>query len=293
MTPTVSVVIPVFNGGDETKTAIDSALAQRDCDVEVIVVNDGSTDHTTEVLNSYGDRIVAVHQQNQGISRTRNHGLQLAQGEWVAFLDNDDEWLPDKLARQLQLAKESGADIVYTNTQNFGATDRIDSLRHEDPNLMPSGDLFDQLLVDNFLVTSSLMIRKAALDNVQGFTESPATAEDWDLWLKLAAAGCRFAAVPEPLTRYRWRAGSFSKNHQRMRQLRRVTVRRALETARGAALPWKIRRQALANVETCSAWFLAESSPRKAVRWYLSSIMQWPFDPNPWKGVVKGCLGRS
>ncbi len=293
MKPKVSVVIPVFNGGNDTHNAIQCALAQTDCDVEVIVVNDGSTDQTLEVLAAWGDRIVTVNKQNEGISKARNAGIQMAKGEWVAFLDNDDEWLSEKLTRQLHLAEESGADAVYTNTLNFGDAARVDTLRHPDPSRMPTGDLFEQLLIDNFLVTSSMMVRKSALDRVQGFTESPVTAEDWDLWLKLAADGCRFAAVADPLTRYRWRSGSYSKNHERMRQLRKITVDRALMTERGKKIPWKIRRQALANIESCSAWFLAASSPRKAVRWYVNSILQWHFDVTPWKGVVKGCLGRN
>ena len=293
MKPKVSVVIPVYNGGNDTHSAIQCALGQTDCEVEVIVVNDGSTDHTKDVLNFWSDRIVAIHKPNGGISQARNAGIQAARAEWVAFLDNDDEWLPEKLALQIKKAEESDAEVVYTNTLNFGDAERVDSLRHFAPSDMPTGDLFEQLLMDNFLVTSSVMVRKSALNRVQNFTESPVTAEDWDLWLKLAADGCRFAAVSDPLTRYRWRSGSYSKNHERMRQLRKITVHRALMTERGKRLPWKTRRQVMANVESCSAWSLAASSPRKAVRWYINSILQWPFDATPWKGVVKGCLGRS
>ncbi|MCA9035877.1 MAG: glycosyltransferase [Planctomycetaceae bacterium] len=290
--PQVSVVIPVYNGGDYTALAIESALGQRDCDVEVIVVNDGSTDKTQEVLSSFGDAIIAINQPNQGIAKTRNRGIEAATSEWVAFLDNDDLWLPEKLSQQLQAAEATRAGAVYTNTMNFGAVERIDSLRHPDPASMPIGDLFEQLLMDNFFVTSSLMVKRDALNAVSRFSENPDLAEDWDLWLSLAAAGVRFAAVPDALTKYLWRSGSFSKNHERMRSLRMNTVRKALETDRGRSLPWTVRRQALANVERCSAWFLASSSPRKAIAWYMNSILHWPFDADPWKGIVKGCLGR-
>ncbi|MBL8816497.1 MAG: glycosyltransferase [Planctomyces sp.] len=290
--PLVSVVIPCFNGAEDVAGAIDSALAQQNCEVEVIVINDGSSDETANVLNRYGDRIRTVHQENRGLPKTRNLGIELALGEWVAFLDHDDLWMPDKLQKQLEGATTEDAGVVYTNTLNFGDSDRVDSLRHV-PDQMPQGDLFEALLMDNFLVTSSLMVRRTILDSVGRFTESPVMAEDWDLWLKIAAAGHRFVPVREPLTRYRWRAGSFSKHYDRMRRYRELALHRALASARGKKLPWSVRRKALANVQNCSAWFLAASSPRRAIKWYAQSIYYWPFDITSWKGIVKGCLGRS
>ena len=292
---TVSVIIPVFNGAEDLRGAIESALQQVGCCPEVVVVNDGSTDSTGEIMDSYGDRIRAIHQKNlgaAGLARTRNHGVAASSGDWVAFLDHDDLWEPDKLSRQLALAEARNADIVYSNARNFGDTDRVADLR-SDPALMLEGDLFQPLLMDNFIVMSSAVIKRSLFDSIGRFTEDPVVAEDWDLWLKAAAAGARFAAVREPVTSYRWRPGSFSKNHERMRQLRLLAVQRALETDRGRLLPWSIRRRALANVESCSAWFLASTSPRSAIPCYARSLSLWPFDLNSWKGMLKGCLGRS
>src|SRR5690606_1536445 len=108
----------------------------------------------------------------------------------------------------------------------------------------------------NFIVMSSAMMKRSLFDAIDGFTEDPVLAEDWDLWLKSAASRARFAAVQDPLTLYRWRPGSFSKNHDRMRQLRLLAIQRAIDTERGRQLPWSIRRKALAGVESCSAWFV-------------------------------------
>ena len=291
----VSIIIPVFNGEVDLPGAIDSALDQQDCHVEVIVVNDGSTDGTSDVMSRYGHRIVAVHQKNLGpggLAQTRNNGVQASSGDWIAFLDHDDLWEPNKLALQLQSAQAESSEVVYTNARNFGDVGRVADLR-SDSDAMPSGDLFESLLMDNFIVMSSAMMTRSLFDRIGGLTTSPILAEDWDLWLKSAAVGARFSAVPKPVTLYRWRPGSFSKNHDRMRQLRLLAVQRALETERGKSLPWSIRRKALANVESCSAWFLAASSPRKAIAWYARSLAYWPFDVNCWKGVIKGCLGRS
>ena len=159
--------------------------------------------------------------------------------------------------------------------------------------MMPHGDVFQSLLMDNFLVVSSVMMRRSVFERAGGFNEAQPMVEDWDLWLRLAASGCQFAALSEALTRYRWRADSLSKNHDRMRGFREQVVRRALQTERGIALPWIVRRRALASVQRCSAWFLASRSPRRAIGWYAQSLCYWPFDTDAWKGLVKGCLGRS
>lgn len=292
MKPTVSVIIPVYNGAAEVRRAIDSALAQEHCDVEVIAINDGSKDETASVLAEFGDRIRAINQQNSGLAKTRNNGIALATGEWVAFLDHDDYWLPKKLSQQLEAAKRTGYDVVYTNAGNFGDVGRVAELRSE-PKAMAEGDLLEPLLQDNFIVVSSVMIRRAVIKDAGCFDSSLPSVEDWDLWLKLSARGVRFAAVGEPVTMYQWRAGSMSKNYELMRSTRHLVVDRALKTDRGKALPWSVRRRAQAQIESCSAWFMAGSSPRKAIRWYMNSLWYWPFDVNSWKGVVKGCLGRS
>lgn len=288
----VSVIIPCYNGADELPRAIDSALAQQGCDVEVIVVNDGSKDNSRQVIEAYGERIRGIHQTNSGLAETRNNGIKAATGDWIAFLDHDDYWQPEKLSLQLLAARRTGFDIVYTNAKNFGDVDRVAELR-SNPDAMLEGDLFNALLLDNFIVVSSTMIRRSVLQASGGFDASLGVVEDWDLWLKLSAQGAKFAAVPEPVTMYQWRPGSLSKNYDRMRQTRLQIIQRALNSERARSLSWSLRRKALASVESCSAWFLAASSPRKAMQWYASSLAYWPFDVNCWKGLVKGCLGQS
>jgi glycosyltransferase involved in cell wall biosynthesis len=292
MKPTVSVIIPVYNGAAEVRRAIDSALAQVDSDVEVIVLNDGSKDDTRAVLDSYGDRIRAIHQQNSGLAQTRNNGIAAAKGEWVAFLDHDDYWTAEKLSEQLKAAERTGADVVYTNAGNFGDVGRVAELRSE-PSAMLEGDLLEALLLDNFIVVSSVMIKRKVIQEHQGFNASLPCVEDWDLWLRLSANGVRFAAVREPVTMYQWRAGSMSKNFELMRATRKKIVGEALKAQRAKKLPWSVRRRAMASIESCSAWFLAGTSPRRAISWYMNSLWYWPFDMNSWKGIVKGCLGRS
>src|SRR5262245_34199236 len=117
--PLVSVLIPVYNGAAFIATAVDSALNQQEVDVDVIVIDDGSTDATPEILASYQERIRVLRQTNAGHVKARNNGAKIAKGEWLAFLDADDEWLPDKLARQLACA-DSQTSMIYTERLNFG-----------------------------------------------------------------------------------------------------------------------------------------------------------------------------
>src|SRR5262245_48697084 len=108
----VSAIIPAYNAAPFIEQAVASALAQKGVDTEVIIVDDGSTDGTWEKLERFGDRIWKVRQSNGGPAKARNHGARLATGDWLAFLDADDEWAPDKLAKQLALARD-GIDLVY------------------------------------------------------------------------------------------------------------------------------------------------------------------------------------
>jgi glycosyltransferase involved in cell wall biosynthesis len=112
---TVSVLIPVYNGEAFIETAIRSALGQRGVSTDVIVIDDGSTDGTPAILRSFGSTIRVLRQANAGHVRARNNGARLARGDWFAFLDADDEWLPDKLSQQLARAAELSAAMAYTN----------------------------------------------------------------------------------------------------------------------------------------------------------------------------------
>ena len=114
----VSAIIPAYNADSFIREAVDSALGQTHTDVEVIVVDDSSTDDTASVLQSYGERIIVHRQPNGGVAAARNAGARLASGRWVAFLDADDVWLPTKIERQLAVAS---TPLSYTNRFNFGA----------------------------------------------------------------------------------------------------------------------------------------------------------------------------
>lgn len=286
--PTVSVVMPVYNGEQYLIEALDSVFQQSFQSFELIVVDDGSTDATLAILESYGDRLTVIRQKNGGHAAARNVALKVAQGNWIAMIDADDLWHATKLEEQLALAELTSADVIYTAARNFEDSSRVDDVTFRDSQC-PNGDVFCNLLLDNFITHSSVLIRKDALIAVGGYDETLKTTCDWDLWLRMSASGVQFAGVHQPLTSYRWRSTSWSRNHQRTCTDRLTVVRKAMTTARGRKLPIPFRQKVVARAWQTSAWFVAEKSDRLALDWYLRSILHRPYSIRGWKEVTR-CL---
>jgi glycosyltransferase involved in cell wall biosynthesis len=287
--PAVTAIIPTYNASAYVAQAIRSALDQRDVALEVIVVDDGSTEDTRRVLGPFGERVRYVRQANRGPANARNHGARLATGDWLAFLDADDEWLPGKLAAQLAAA-DVDAGLVYTDCNYFGDCVRV-SARQSDGLRLWNGDIFEELLLDNFLTLSSVMIRKSCFQRLGGFDESPELigVEDWDLWLRYAAEG-RVRLCREALTRYRWHAGGTSRKLEQMNHARHRVLRRALALPRARQVDRALVRRAFASAWRIAAWYAAGTERKKAIWWYLRSAWCWPWDIAPYKGIVKCCL---
>ena len=186
--PEVSVIIPVYNGEKYIEEALESVLAQTFRDFEVIVINDGSTDTTEERLAKYQDRIVYVRQENRGLAATRGRGLELAKGEWIAFLDADDVWLPRKLELQVEFAgRHPEYGIVTTDALSFeGERTVVPSLKEW---YRPaSGNVLENLLFGNWIPPSAAMIRRECFEKVNTFdVPPPAFGEDWLMWMQIAA----------------------------------------------------------------------------------------------------------
>jgi glycosyltransferase involved in cell wall biosynthesis len=289
--PTVSTIIPVYNGAAYLRQAIDSVLAQRDVSVELIVIDDGSTDDTWQVLESYGDALHKERQANAGPAQARNLGARRATGEWLAFLDADDEWLPDKLARQLELAGQQ-AGLVYTDRRNIGTCTHVAELQSAS---VPQyeGDIFEPLLRDNFITMSSVLMHRDWFARLGGFADGVYGCDDWDLWLRYAAVGGLVRLCREPLTLYRWHANSISTNQERMCASRLAVIQRALASPRGQRVSRCLAPQALAGAWQCSALQAAPARRWQAIAWYLRSATYWPWNVDVYKGMVKCCLGRA
>jgi glycosyltransferase involved in cell wall biosynthesis len=285
--PAVSVILPVFNGEAFIQTALESVLSQTFQNFELIVVDDGSTDATMAIVESYGDRLQILRQQNAGHASARNAAARKANGDWIAMIDADDVWHPEKLQQQLAVA--TLADVVYTATHNFEDSLRVDEATFTNGRC-PSGDVFDDLMLDNFVTHSSILMRRDKFFAAGGYDESLRTTSDWDLWLRMSAAGCRFHGIPVPLTHYRWRNNSNSRNHARTCADRLQVLRRAMLHPRALKTSILLRQKAMARVWQTSAWFAAEKDDRQALQWYLRSVFYRPFSIRGWKEVSRCCL---
>ncbi|MDA0243804.1 MAG: glycosyltransferase [Chloroflexi bacterium] len=189
--PLISIIIPTYNRADLLPTAVESALAQSWPHCEIIIADDGSTDNTAEVVAQWGNQVRYLPLPHRGQpAATRNAGLAVAQGEFIAFLDSDDLFLPHKLATQAQLLLNfPEAAVAYGNGYFFQENPTQPEGHVLDGLPSPSGFVFGDLLRGNFLFLQTTLIRKTALDAVGIFDENPElfAIEDYDLLLRLAA----------------------------------------------------------------------------------------------------------
>ncbi len=197
MAAKVSVIIPSYNCAKFLSDAIDSALAQRHVETEVIVVDDGSTDNSREVLNHYGDKIVCIHQPNRGVAHARNRALEAATAEYVAFLDADDVWTTDKLSKQLNCFDSGDVGLVYGAVKIIDAQGTFCSTAKLEPVYN-----VHELMGYNRIALSTAVCRKTIVEAVGGFSQFTAPCEDWDLWIRIAAK-FRLVAMDDVVAYYR------------------------------------------------------------------------------------------
>jgi glycosyltransferase involved in cell wall biosynthesis len=215
--PRVSVIIPAYNAAWCVRRAIDSVLAQRYRDFELIVVDDGSQDDTASILAGYGDAIRVLKKSNGGLSSARNAGILAAVGAYVAFLDADDWWHPEKLLRQTDLM-EQRPELVFCSIRTSVQTPEGNPL----PDWRCAGDNQSTLAAifkANAHVAgsgSAVMARRTAFAQVGGFDESLRSLEDIDMWMRLAAIG-EYDCIDEPLATIVKHADSMSGNLDMMR----------------------------------------------------------------------------
>jgi glycosyltransferase involved in cell wall biosynthesis len=202
--PRVSVIIPAYNAQAFLERAIRSVERQTFTDLEILVVDDGSTDGTAEVADSFAG-VRCVRRPHLGEAATRNQGLEEARGELVAFLDADDEWLPEKLARQLEFMDGLQSSLSYTDSY----VDRGDRQQRYSALALPHrgqilGPLIDDWLDQAFITNNTVVASRDLLRGVGGFESELPTASnaDYGLWLKLALRGVRFDYLDEPLALY-------------------------------------------------------------------------------------------
>lgn len=212
--PLVSVIIPAYNCSHYIRETIESILSQEgEHNIEVIVINDGSTDDTGNIARGFGTPVKVIEQANLGVCAARNRGIGEAKGEFIALVDHDDYWLPTKLANQLSAFENNpSVDVVFSNfiwwrpndidghfesASVFEAQGRPQGI---DPDF--SGWVYHQMLLDSWVLTSSALIRSNTVVASGGFNESLPFSEDWDFWLRISRVS-KFLKLIEATTLYR------------------------------------------------------------------------------------------
>lgn len=218
-TPAITVVIPAWNAAWCVGRAIDSVLAQTFTDFELVVIDDGSTDDTASVLAFHGSRIRVVSQPNGGLASARNAGIRAARGEYVAFLDADDWWLPEKLARQIALMRKQPW-LAFCSTAVRVETPQGQPLPEWHCGHCGGHSVLESIFSANAFVAgsgSAVLVRREALIRSGGFDESLRSLEDIDLWMRLAVLG-GYGCIDECLAVILKRPDSMSRNLQVMRE---------------------------------------------------------------------------
>ena len=253
MAARVSVVIPTHNRANYLPLAIESVLTQKPAPLELIVVDDGSSDDTEAVVERYGDRVVYRKIANSGRPAIpRNVGIELARGELVAFQDSDDEWAPGKLERQLPFMSGESVAFSYGNAGFMSSSGEHNRETVIEEAQAKRGRVFTDLLQTNFISTLTVVARRDALIAAGGFNEAPELrgVEDYELWLRLSRAGT-IEYVPGTLGYYRRHDGNIGAPSHRdaLLQLRSVylSIRRqklnAEERAAATARLAELERQ--------------------------------------------------
>ncbi len=216
--PFVSVIIPACNAEAVLAEALGSVRHQSFPNYEVLIVDDGSTDRTGEVAQRFAGadpRFRLFQQANGGCPAARNTALRQARGEWIAFLDADDVWLPTKLERQFQLLEDDPkANFLFANYYVWNG--RVDLIpRYSRRSKFPEGEVLHRLRDWNVFGTSTVVVQRQTLERVGHFDPELQNGQDWDLWLRIAEAGLRARGVWEPQARYRIWPGNITANKVR------------------------------------------------------------------------------
>lgn len=228
MIPLVSIVIPTYQRSNKLKKTLSSVLAQSFINYEVLVMDDGSTDNTREIVNSFNDsRINYNWQQNTGgPAKPRNDGIKIAKGDWIAFLDDDDEWTKDKLS-EISKKINDEIDFIYHDYTSVTSKTNLKKSKNElvKSSFLKSPKFFDLLLNGNNIGLSTVVVRKKLLLQVNGFNENVkmAPCADYNTWLKIARITEKFFYLPKNLGFYN--IDDHNMSNQDMTVSKRLAVR--------------------------------------------------------------------
>jgi glycosyltransferase involved in cell wall biosynthesis len=277
--PVVSVIIPAYNAAPWIGETIDSVLNQSFRDIEVIVVDDGSTDKTSEVVAKYQQKVKYIYKDNGGPSSARNVGILAARGEYIAFLDADDLWVASKLEQQMEIFNQNSS-LVWVYSDGFIFENNPNQTPHlfSYSTCMYEGDILCSLLVDNFIASPTPVIRKEIFDEIGLFNEEPAfkSVEDWDMWLRISAK-YPIGFVDQPLVKYRRHASGLTGTSSILNALRQKLIVVEQAISRNPENLSNLYTKSISNLYTSAGHLTMSRGDREAAReLYWNSILTNP-----------------
>lgn len=279
----VSVIMPAFNTEKYISQAIESVLDQTYQDVELIIVNDGSTDMTEKVIQKYLNRISYIFQTNKGIAAARNIGIRASRGEYIAFLDSDDIWLPEKLKLQVNyLSTHLDTDLVYADYATFdngGILEENFAFARQVPR--PIGYIFQELLLKCLIFTSTVMLKRKVLEKTGLFDERFLIGEDYDLWLRISAEH-KIGYITEVVSKYRRHPSSITARDLSTNKPWEIKViEKALKMfpEEKTKMPTRKLRKRLARPYFDIAYMAFHKKKYQVARYHFSKCLQtWPYN---------------
>jgi len=266
--PEVSIIIPAYNGAKTISETLHSLQQQTFQDFEIIIINDGSTDNTLEIIESVQDpRIKIFSYSNGGLPTARNRGIAQAQGDFLTFIDADDLWTPDKMELQLTALKGNpNAGVAYSWTCFMDVNEQGQPIAYlPSPQYAYSGNVYPQLLIGDFILSgSNVMIRRSAVEAAGKFEPTLKSCEDWDYWLRLAAC-YPFEVIPKYQILYRRTPKSMSSKVEVMKEAATIAMERAYKAA-PPELQY-LKKYTLTNFHTyCASLYLQHRTDHRSIQ---------------------------
>lgn len=229
MSISMSVIIPTYNRIEVIGRAIESVLMQKasNLELEIIVIDDGSTDQTAELIAEQFPNVVYRYQSNKGVSSARNLGLKLAKYEWIALLDSDDEWLPNKIQRQFELLNKNDLLVCHTQEIWIRNGDRVNQMNKH---AKSGGWIFQNCLPLCAMSPSSIVVHKSVFDTVGTFDEFLPACEDYDLWLRITSRYQVAYVETASINKYGGHGDQLSGRHWGMDRFRVLALEKILNT---------------------------------------------------------------
>lgn len=285
-TSLVSVVVPTYNRASLLKQAIDSVLEQTYTTWELLIIDDGSTDDTREIIAKYESdaRIKYFVQRNRGQAAARNVGIDKARGEFIAFLDSDNRWITDKLEQQINyLTRHPEVDVVYGDIEEI---DLDGSVLGPGPGMSRhSGWVWRPLLIDNFVNFNTSIVRSRKLREVGAMDESVRRGDDYDLWLRLSTVA-RFHFMPGVVAQYRVAGDRISDNVAARFDSNIAAVQRFFDR-NPDLLTASERKRITARIRARFARaFATQREPAQALRMAAMAVWSYPADRRNWRALA-------